>query len=166
MSELKVYHHELRPDEYAEYYLKYEADNVIADKDREIAKLKADNADLRDDKESTDAILDERNAEIAKLQAVIEERDKTIDELKEKLQAEDKQIENLINSASSIMLFQDRVNDNKCAELRHQKYKRCLAMARCCNRMFSSTFGKERYWQKWNRRWLELAEKFKDKEAK
>jgi septal ring factor EnvC (AmiA/AmiB activator) len=166
MSELKAeqwldYAGEPRP-----CYPKSEADKVIAEKDKEIAELKADIADLRDDKKSTDAILDERNAEIAKLQAVIEERDKTIDELKEKLQAEDKQIENLINSASSIMLFQDRVNDNKCAELRHQKYKRCLAMARCCNRMFSSTFGKERYWQKWNRRWLELAEKFKDKEAK
>jgi hypothetical protein len=24
----------------------------------------------------------------------------------------------------------------------------------------------KRYWQKWNRRWLELAKKFKDKEAK
>jgi hypothetical protein len=44
----------------------------------------------------------------------------------------------------------------------YQKYKRCLVMARWCNRMFSSTFGKERYWQKWNRRWLELAEKFKE----
>jgi hypothetical protein len=44
----------------------------------------------------------------------------------------------------------------------HQKYRRCLAMVRCCNRMFSSTFGKERYWQKWSRRWLELAEKFKE----
>lgn len=52
------------------------------------------------------------------------------------------------------------------AELRHQKYKRCLAMARWCNRMFSSTFGKERYWQKWNRRWLKLAEKLKNEEAK
>lgn len=63
-------------------YKKSEADEVIAEKDEEIAKLKADNADLRDDKKSTDAILDERNAELAKLQAVIEERDKTIDELK------------------------------------------------------------------------------------
>ena len=33
MSELKVYHHELRPNEYAEFYLKYEADKVIAEKD-------------------------------------------------------------------------------------------------------------------------------------
>lgn len=31
MSELNVYHHELRPNEYAEFYLKYEADKVIAD---------------------------------------------------------------------------------------------------------------------------------------
>lgn len=31
MSELNVYHHELRPGEYDEFYLKYEADKVIAD---------------------------------------------------------------------------------------------------------------------------------------
>lgn len=31
MSELNVYHHELRPNEYDEFYLKYEADKVIAD---------------------------------------------------------------------------------------------------------------------------------------
>ena len=44
------------------FYLKSEADKVIE-------KLKADNADLLDDKKSTDAILDERNAEIAELKA-------------------------------------------------------------------------------------------------
>ena len=75
MRELNIYHHELRPDEYDEFYLKSEAD-------KKIAELKADIADLRDDKESTDAILDERNAELAKLQAIIDERDKTIDDLK------------------------------------------------------------------------------------
>ena len=74
MSKLNVYHHELRHNEYAEFYLKYEADKVIA-------------------------------------------------ELTDRLQAADKQIENLINSASSIMLAQDKANDNKCEELRHQKYK-------------------------------------------
>jgi len=31
MSELNVYHHELRPNEYAEFYLKSEADKVIED---------------------------------------------------------------------------------------------------------------------------------------
>lgn len=39
MSELNVYHHELRPDEYYEFYLKYEADQVIAEKDKEIQRL-------------------------------------------------------------------------------------------------------------------------------
>ena len=39
MSELNVYHHELRHNEYAEFYLKYEADKVIAEKDKEIAEL-------------------------------------------------------------------------------------------------------------------------------
>ena len=57
------------------FYLKSEADKVIE-------KLKADNADLLDDKKSTDAILDERNAEVAKLQATIAEKDKAIEELK------------------------------------------------------------------------------------
>jgi hypothetical protein len=41
MSELNVYHHELRHNEYEEFYLKYEADKVIAEKDKEIAELKA-----------------------------------------------------------------------------------------------------------------------------
>lgn len=40
MSELNVYHHELRPDEYAEFYLKYEADKVIS-------RLKAENESLK-----------------------------------------------------------------------------------------------------------------------
>lgn len=31
MSKLNVYHHELRHNEYAKFYLKYEADKVIAE---------------------------------------------------------------------------------------------------------------------------------------
>lgn len=40
MSELNVYHHELRHNEYAEFYLKYEADKVIAEKDAETVELR------------------------------------------------------------------------------------------------------------------------------
>ena len=60
------------------------------------------------------------------------------------------------------------------------KYKRCLAMARWCE---SKVYHIRRtplcdmseheywqyendFWQRWQKRWLELAEKFKDKEAK
>ena len=60
------------------------------------------------------------------------EADKVIAELEDKLQAANEQIENLINSTSCIMLSQDGANDNMCAELRHAKYKRCLAMAEAC----------------------------------
>ena len=55
-------------------------------------------------------------------------------------------------------------------EIRHQKYKRCLAMAKWCrrNRLHASVCGpveKIDFFEKWRKRWLELAEKFKDKEA-
>lgn len=49
------------------------------------------------------------------------------------------------------------------------KYKRCLAMARCCYNeslwWYSKGYGFEKYdkfWEKWEKRWLELAEKFKE----
>jgi hypothetical protein len=50
-------------------------------------------------------------------------------------------------------------------ELRHHKYKRCLAMAKICENKLG-TVVKPGWWDKWRNRWLELAEKFKDKEAK
>ena len=95
------------------------------------------------------------------------EADKVIAELEDELQAANEQIENLINSASSIMLFQDRVNDNKCAEFRHHKYKRCLAMAKLCNEKwlvhnFAEIPTKLGFYDRWEKRWLELAEKFKE----
>ena len=61
-------------------------------------------------------------------------------------------------------------------ELRHQKYKRCLAMAEKCeeryyylnsleyyqltDREYQQVIGG--YWDRWLKRWLELAEKFKE----
>lgn len=52
-------------------------------------------------------------------------------------------------------------------ELHHHKYKRCLAMAGRC-RLRARWFGdnafykKEQWALKWHRRWLVLAEKFKE----
>ena len=50
---------------------------------------------------------------------------------------------------------------------RHHKYKRCLAMARGCRlrgRLFGACglYEKELWALKWHKRWLELAEKFKE----
>lgn len=49
----------------------------------------------------------------------------------------------------------------------HHKYKRCLAMANWCgSEVFISDYEKDeprmRWWVKWQKRWLELAEKFKE----
>ena len=60
--------------------------------------------------------------------------------------------------------------------IQHQKYKRCLAMAKWCeseeNRLeaISPIFDTDKeyweynsdYWGKWHNRWLKLAEKFKE----
>lgn len=101
MSELNVYHHELRPGEYDEFYLKYEADKVIAELKESVKSLILDNY------------------------------------LKDK-------------------------------EMRHNKYKRCLTMAsywlavsyQCVDDKHRKRAEKHR------RKWLELAEKFKEAKYK
>lgn len=54
-----------------------------------------------------------------------------------------------------------------CENMAHQKYKRCLDKAKQCkrNRLNASVCGpvtKIDFWEKWRKRWLELAEKFKE----
>lgn len=69
----------------------------------------------------------------------------------------------------------DKVIAEKDKELRHHKYKRCLAMAWWCksNVLYyeqridkcwsdgNASMHKE-FYQRWYKRWLELAEKFKE----
>ena len=126
----------------AEVYLKSEADKVIAE-------------------------LKDKARHYPMMAALLENDKKEIAELKDKLQAADEQIENLINSASSIMLFQDRVTDDKCAELRYQKYKRCLAMAyvEWLKQMIIGNHPESILYRRAFRRehkWRRLAEKFEE----
>lgn len=52
--------------------------------------------------------------------------------------------------------------------IRHHKYKRCLAMAKWCKRKridaadYRIPRGKWDFYDKWYKRWLELAEKFRE----
>ena len=61
----------------------------------------------------------------------------------------------------------DAVLAEKDKELRHHKYKRCLKMASIC-RLRARWFGdnafykKEQWALKWHRRWLKIAEQFKE----
>ena len=47
----------------------------------------------------------------------------------------------------------------------HNKYKRCLAMAKWCGEKWAdiaTPYGKSVWYNKWQKRWLSLANKFKE----
>ena len=51
--------------------------------------------------------------------------------------------------------------------IRHQKYKRCLVMAKWCNERYILDFclyelGKTRFYERWENRWLNIAAQFKE----
>ena len=71
---------------------------------------------LREEADKVIAELEDKLRHYPMMTALIESSNKEIAELKDKLRAADKQIENLINSASSIMLAQDKVINEKCNE--------------------------------------------------
>ena len=126
MSELKAVHAfdvyeaytKTGDDDAAQVYLKSEADKVIEEKDAEIARLKA----------------------IRKVHV------------------------EAIESMGAGLLQDEEEN-------RHSKYRRCLAMAKVCKlkRFDAADYRIPRrkwdFYNKWLKRWLELAERFKDKEV-
>lgn len=88
---------------------------------------------------------------------VISEKDAEIVELKKQVH----------DYALGLYVMQAKAEKEAC----HHKYKRCLAMAGRCRlrgRLFGACglYEKELWALKWHKRWLELAEQFKDKEAK
>jgi hypothetical protein len=82
---------------------------------------------------------------------VIAEKDAEIVELKKQV----------LDYAQGLYVIQARAEK----EARHQKYKRCLAMAKWCRECsWSKCVEKVDFYYKWYNRWLELAEKFKPNE--
>ena len=108
------------------------------------------------------------------------EADKVIAELKDKLRHYPMMVALLESDKKNISELKKVCNDkDDCClhtlkENRHHKYKRCLAMAWWCENAILGWMGhKESYsshqqyikvmlFTKWNKRWLELAEKFKE----
>lgn len=78
---------------------------------------------------------------------VIEEKDEIIDELKE-------HIDELQKATDSAWSKVNAIYD----ELRHQKYKRCLAMAQWCMDAECKTEKDADFLVRWEHRWLALAE--------
>ena len=135
-----------------EFYLKSEADKVIANKDYEIKELKNS---------------------ITKLLGMDIEQ-----VMKEVIQKTLIYGDGFVPVEHAMKLVAD-LRHHK-AVLRHHKYRRCLAMAMWCesemwnirNTPLCEMFYHEvwqhddEFWQRWYQRWQELAEKFKDKETK
>lgn len=89
-----------------------------------------------------DAVLAEKDAEIARLKAIRKVHVEAIGSMEAGLQQDEE-------------------------EIRHHKYKRCLAMAEWCDAEADvadadGDYEDMRLYQKWHERWLELAEKFKE----
>ena len=104
------------------------------------------------------------------------EVDMVIDELKVKLRVQTSNAEDAWKLKDSYHSnYAEAVKElyEKNKELRHHKYKRCLAMARWCDEVMMSCelrgYAVHRIWanrhqwaMRWKYRWLELAEKFKE----
>ena len=93
------------------------------------------------------------------------EADKVMAELEENHKAEVKELLCLIRDKENNF---NRAFDSEEKEIRHQKYKRCLAMARWCeSENYTACWYHENserceWTERWHKRWLELAEKFKE----
>lgn len=88
--------------------------------------------------------------------------DAVIAKLKEKHKTEVKELIRLIRDQEKIF---NRAFYSEEKEIRHQKYKRCLAMAEWCDAEADvadadGDYDDMRWYQKWHTRWLEYAEKF------
>ena len=100
------------------------------------------------------------------------EADKVIAEKDKEIAEKDKEISRLNDKALQYkVLDKEHCRDLNTQERRfalqmaHHKYKRCLAMAWWCSAelgMLVSTWeSKIKYYKRWQKRWLEIAEQFK-----
>ena len=156
--------------------VKMQEDDVVAELKAENEKLKAQfvplyeelkaftfglGQNLKDGSPCVVAFDDENNPRLASDEKfyIKSEADKVIAELK----ADYKEACDRLQTANLI-------KDEQLAATRHQKYRRCLAMVKYCEAMRGHYLSYEEpkwfWYREWSARWLELAEKFKDKEAK
>ena len=158
MSELRTYDVIMTPSSDGSWVLKSEADKVIAEKDKEIAELKAK---IIKSKELADGIkcdIEKVKADAAETLSLLEERNKQVGELKKQVH----------DYAQGLYVMQARAEK----EARHDKYKRCLDVSMWCDTKadwyysisgFSESFrDRVDFYIKWRDKWRELAEKFKE----
>lgn len=143
-----------------EFYFKSDVDAVLAEKDAEIARLKAELEDVRNTyKESVEVKgkiwerCKKAEADASETLALLEERNKQVGELQSKVT-----LASLAEDCSNLR----HKRCNYCSALHHHKYKRCLAQAQRCMDAHIETEADAAFFTRWEHRWLTLADKFKE----
>ena len=171
MSELKVIDVDRMADVMSlsgQFYRKSEADEVIS-------TIRAERDEYRYN-------LSCARNEIHNMQIAMKDDIKSITNKDKEIQRLEKLCENYRCDCDNLAIMTDILKKNGRSlrqNMNHQKYKRCLAMARWC--LTESVYFHYRYddwgdkgydrpykwkkvvfWKKWARYWLELSEKFKE----
>lgn len=102
-----------------------------------------------------------------------DEVDKVVAGLKE---AHKMEVEQLLILNKEQVVTANQLRDSMEQVIRHQKYKRCVAMADMCSARYDEedanvnghgtswdyTSKEMKYWDRWHKRWLKLAKHFKE----
>lgn len=100
--------------------------------------------------------------------AKLEEQESVLAEKDKKIQSLEYLCENYRCDCDNLGIMTDKLKKSGRSlrqNMNHQKYKRCMAMAQVLEHVCPITNRKAKWMDKWHKRWLELAEKFKDKEV-
>ena len=95
--------------------------------------------------------------------------DKVIAEKDKKIQSLEYLCDNYRCDCENLGIMTDKLKKSGRSlrqKMYHHKHKRCLAMAQVLEHVCPITNRKAKWMDKWHKRWLELSEKFKDKETK
>ena len=101
--------------------------------------------------------------------AKLEEQESVIAEKNKKIQSLEYLCDNYRCDCENLGIMTDKLKKSGRSlrqKMYHHKHKRCLAMAQVLEHVCPITNRKAKWMDKWHKRWLELSEKFKDKETK
>lgn len=154
MSELKVIDVDMMADVRplsGQFYRKSEVDEVIA-------TIKSERDEYRYN-------LSCARNEIHNMQIAMRDDIKSITNKDKEIQRLEKLCENYRCDCDDLAIMTDKLKKagrSLRQNMNHQKYKRCLSMAQVIEHVCPITNRKAKWRDKWHKRWLELAEKFKD----
>ena len=97
--------------------------------------------------------------------AKLEEQESVIAEKDKKIQSLEYLCENYRCDCENLGIMTDKLKKSGRSlrqKMYHHKHKRCLAMAQVLEHVCPITNRKAKWQDKWHKRWLELAEKFKE----